>query len=112
MYFGEVIAENLNRNVLRDHIDYVEKGIRVSDDDYKRAILNNDKLNDFETFIKWKYDVDGYEVESKSKTNISNTIETFEASTKMIKVTKELTILELLGKKIAELMIKNLKSAK
>lgn len=35
---GQNLVDNLNRNVMLDHIEYVERGIREPDDDYYRAL--------------------------------------------------------------------------
>src|SRR5438552_4630011 len=49
------LADNLNRNVMLDHIEYVEKGIRPKDADYFKFLKIKDNLVSLEQFQKWKY---------------------------------------------------------
>lgn len=52
---GQELADNLNRNVVLDHIEFVEKNIRPADDDYyffKNNIKHYKTLN---SYRKWRY---------------------------------------------------------
>lgn len=62
MSIGESLVENLNRNVLLDHLDSVEKGIAKHDDVYDKNHKQRGKLQDLKKFICWKYRVDDCEI--------------------------------------------------
>ena|SRR6266516_4374679 len=53
--WAQKLADNLNRNVMLDHIEYVEKGIRPKDADYFKFLKIKDNLVSLEQFQKWKY---------------------------------------------------------
>ena len=63
MNLGEELVENLNRNVILEHVENVETGLNEKDDLYYQYCDHKDKLKDIKSFICWKYDVD--EIESE-----------------------------------------------
>lgn len=51
----DVFADNLQRNIMLDHIEFVEKGIRPPDDDYRYCLSIKEHLETLEKYKKWKY---------------------------------------------------------
>src|SRR5688572_22415560 len=60
---GQDLADNLNRNVILEHIEMVEQGKRPNDADYYKFIKFRRHLASLPEYQKWKY--------GKSKRNLS-----------------------------------------
>jgi len=52
---GQTLADNLNRNVILEHIEEVEKGNRPKDSDYLKFIGIRQHLSSLQAFQEWKY---------------------------------------------------------
>lgn len=52
--WAQSVADNLNRNVMLEHIENVEKGIVEPDEDYHKFVKIKDKLQTLPSFQKWK----------------------------------------------------------
>jgi hypothetical protein len=52
---GQALADNLNRNVMLEHIEEVEKGNKPKDSDYLEFTAIRQHLSSLRAFQDWKY---------------------------------------------------------
>jgi len=52
---GQELCDNLNRNVLLEHLELVRIGINKSDKTYYEALKIEKYLQYFDKYVAWKY---------------------------------------------------------